>query len=409
MKLSQWILCGAAVAAMSCVATGSALAATVSGRSSTVLEWLDDPAGDQALPFYQYLQLNVQDLGTEGLDFRGYGRFGDDLEDEVDAESRLYYGYLEKKDLLSDLDVRLGRQFINVSAGASVMDGLYLDYRGFPVDLTLFGGGDVSYYEGYTAEDVIAGLEISGTLFQDLDLGLSYLQKWDGGHVARKLIGFEGQYNFQDQLSLYADLQYDWLTDGVSYALGGARYYGDPDWALRAEYLYSLPVFDATSIYSVFAVSEYEELMLEGSYNLQPGLRAFGRYTREIYDDFEDADVYEAGLEKIRTERFSGYLTGVLREDGDGQDLKGFKTRAAYLITKNVQAGVGLELDVLRRSLDAFGGGKDDFDDTTSKRLWADATIYVTDSLSVQVKTEKVQSALYDSYYRGRLRVNLTF
>ena len=75
---------------------GGALAnaATVTGRSSTALEWFDDPEGDTAVPIYQYLQLQVKDIGLPGYNFKLYGRLADDINDEVDTESRLYYGYL---------------------------------------------------------------------------------------------------------------------------------------------------------------------------------------------------------------------------------------------------------------------------------------------------------------------------
>ena len=405
----QRILCLAAAGALVGTTATGALAATVSGRSSTVLEWLDDPEGDGALPFYQYLQLNVKDIDNDGLTFRGYGRFGDDLKDELDAKSRLYYAYVEKKDLAKDLDLRFGRQFIAVAAGASVMDGLYLSYEGLPVGVSLFGGGDVQYYEGYNAKDVIAGVEATIRPMEGADVSVSYLQQWDGGNLAREMFGLEGGYSHGTKLDLYTELQYDWLSAGVSYFLGGVNYHPTTALGLRAEYLYSLPVFEATSIYSVFAVSEYEEIMLEAGYRLKPGLRTFARYSLEMYPDFDDDNVIEAGIEKIRTERFSGYLSGILRDSGDGQDLKGVKARAAYLFHEKVQAGIGAEMDVLERSLDAFGGGKDNFDDTTSSRLWADATVYVTDSLNVQLLTERAESELYDSYYRGRLRVNFTF
>jgi hypothetical protein len=169
------------------------------------------------------------------------------------------------------------------------------------------------------------------------------------------------------------------------------------------------PVFSSTSIFSVFAVDEYQELLAELNYNIDTGLRAFARYTRELYESVADANVYEAGVEKIRTERFSGYLSGVWRDGGDGQDLKGFKLRGAYLFNQYLQAGAGVELDVLDRRLDflvdRFGSG----DETTSTRIWADATVYLTKTVNVEGKVERVESDLWDEYYRGRVRLNILF
>lgn len=382
----------------------NALAASVSGRSSTEIEWFDDAQGDSALPVYEYLLLNVKDIDGKGLNFRGYGRLSDDLNDKVDAQSRLYYAFLEKKDLFQNLDLKLGRQFVSTTAGASLMDGLYLDYNNLgPLKLSLFGGGDVSYYSGYSADDTIFGAEVSGNFFKSLDLGLSYVQKWSNGDLSKELFGFDLDYDYANMLNLYSEVQFDYLSNSVSYFLGGANYHASDKWNLRAEYLYSLPVFSATSIYSVFAVNEYKELMAELTYRIKVGLNAFGRITHEMYPDYADANVFEAGIEKIRTNKFSGYLSGVWRDDKDGQDLKGFKVRGAYLFNQYVQAGVGAEVDVLQRRLE------DDSDDTTSARYWADVTGYITKKINVQAKIERVDSDLWDYYNRGRVRLNILF
>ncbi len=395
-------VCAVAVLLLMIPAQG-ALALSVSGRSSTVLEWFDDPDEDTALPVYEYLQLNLRDIDGKGLDFRGYGRLADDLNDEVKVSSELYYAYLEKRDLLNNLDLRLGRQFISTTAGASVMDGLRLDYRDLgPFALEIFGGGDVAYYEGYNAKDLIFGGEVKGRFIESLDLGLSYVQKWEGSDLTHELIGFDAEYDFRNMLNLYSETQYSWLTDEVTYFLLGGNYHKSPKWSVRAEYLYSLPVFSASSIYSVFAVAEYEEVMTELSYNIDTGLRAFARYTREFYEDFEDASVYEAGIEKIRTARLSGYLSGIVRDDGDGQDLNGVKAYGAYLFAEKFQAGLGAHVDVIERRLD-------DEDETTSSRVWADGTAFLTKAVNVQLKVERVESDLWDEYWRGRVRLNYLF
>jgi len=404
MKVWQWISLCTAIVLLAALPAGNALGASVSGRASTVFEWYDDAQEDTATPFYQYLQLNVRDIDGDGLNFRGYGRFADDLSDEVDVKSRLYFAYLEKKNILNNLDFKLGRQFISTTAGASLMDGLYLDYNGLgPLSVAVFGGGDVSYYEGYNAKDVIGGVEVSGKFFDDLHVSLSYLQKWANGDLGNELFGFDFDYDYDNMLSIYSETQFDYLSNCVSYFTFGAQYHKDSRWTLRAEYLYSLPVFSATSIYSVFAASEYEEAMLEYTYQLDVGLRAFGRYTREMYEDYSDANVYELGLEKIRTNRCAGYITGVYRDDEDGQDLRGFKVYGSYLLTSMFQAGLGVNLDVLERRLD------DDADETTAKRYWADLTAYITKKVNVEAKVERVESDLYDYYNRGRVRLNILF
>jgi hypothetical protein len=384
-------------------------AASVSGRASTVLEWYDDAGEDTALPVYQYLQLNVRDLAP-GYHFKMYGRLGDDLNDEVsDAKSRLYYAYLEKKNLVNGLDFRLGRQFISTTAGASLMDGLALDYRFLDnYKLKFFGGGDVTYYEGYNVKDVIAGVELGGRFYDNLDVAASYLQKWDGGLLAQELAGFDFSFDLAGRLYVYNESQWDILSERLSYELVGAKYRFETPVTLRLEYLYSLPVFSSTSIYSVFAVEEYEELMAEATWMVRPGLQTFLRVTREFYEEFDDASVFEFGVEKLRTGKFYGYVTGTLRKDDDGQDLEGFKVYANYRFFKQLRVGLGANVDVLEREINYFETDAE-ADETTSKRYWADVTWNLTDKISLEGKVERVESDLWDYYNRGRVRLNILF
>ncbi|MDZ4185603.1 MAG: hypothetical protein U1D97_11570, partial [Desulfuromonadales bacterium] len=321
MKRWQPLLVGFAVCLFGISLAESALAFSISGRSSTEIEWYDNADGDTAVPAYEYLLLNVKDIDGAGLNFRGYGRIADDLANEVDVDSRLYYAYLEKRALLPNLDVKLGRQFISTTAGASLMDGLYLKVRDLgPFSLTVFGGGDVSYYAGYNAKDLIDGVELTGK-FDNLQLGLSYIQRWEESELANELIGAHANYEYRQMFSLFGEGQFNYLSNSLSYFNGGFDYHRDPDWSWRAEYLYSLPVFSSTSIYSVFAVDEYQEVATELTFRHGQGVRSFVKYTREIYQDFSDANVLEGGVEKIRTDRLAYYLAGVLREGNDGQDL----------------------------------------------------------------------------------------
>ena len=403
MKRWQSLMMGFAVCLIGISLAESAQALSISGRASTEIEWFDNAQGDTALPAYEYLLLKVQDIDGKGLNFQGYGRLSDDLNNEVDADSRLYYAYLEKTDLVGNLDAKLGRQFVSTTAGASLMDGLYLDYDHLgPLKLALFGGGDVSYYSGYNAEDLIFGAEIRGTFLDTLNAGFSYVQKWQDSDLSKELFGLDVGYDFRNMLNLYSELQFDYLSDNVSYFNGGFDYHRDPSWSLRAEYLYSLPVFSSTSIYSVFAVNEYQEVATEVSFRHGQGVRSFLKYTREIYQELSDANVVEAGVEKIRTDRLSGYLSGVYRNDSDGQDLRGVRAHGSWLFNRYFQAGVGADLDVLQRRVE-------ETDESTSSRVWVDATATLSKKINVQAKVERAESDLWDEYYRGRVRLNILF
>ena len=402
MKRWQPLLAGFAVCLLGISLAESVQAFSISGRSSTEIEWYDNADGDTAVPAYEYLLLNVKDIDGAGLNFRAYGRIADDLANEVDVDSRLYYAFLEKRALLPNLDVKLGRQFISTTAGASLMDGLHLKIRDLgPFSLTVFGGGDVSYYAGYNAKDLIDGVELSGK-FDNLQLGLSYIQRWEESELANELIGFNADYEYRQMFNLFGEGQFNYLSNSLSYFNGGFDYHRDPDWSWRAEYLYSLPVFSSTSIYSVFAVDEYQEVATELSFRHGQGVRSFVKYTREIYQDFSDANVLEGGVEKIRTDRLSYYLSGVLREDDDGQDLRGVRAHGSWLFNRYFRAGIGADLDVLERRIE-------ETDETSSSRVWVDATATINKKINVEAKVERAESALWDEYYRGRVRLNILF
>jgi hypothetical protein len=408
MKPWEGLSYGLALAALVSWPAGNAMAASVSGRASTVLEWFDDPEGDTVVPIFQYLQFNALDLGNKGYNFHFYGRVGDDLADKwaEAAKTELYFAYFDKKNFLTDnLDMRLGRQFISTTAGASLMDGLRVDY-GFLDNyrLSIFGGGDVTFYEGYSLKNATWGAQIGGRFLNDLDLAFSYLAKWYEGLLSHELFGITGSVNWR-MLYLYNETQYDNISQRLTYELAGAKIHPAGKWTLRGEYLYSMPLFSAQSIYSVFAVEQYQQALGEVTYNIRPDLKAFGRYTREIYEEFSDANVFEAGIEKIRTKRISGYLSGVYRNDL--QDLWGVKGRFAYLFNHMFEAGVGAEVDVLDRYVNYFT--LEASDETTCSRIWLYGTVNLTSKTNIQAKVERIESDLWDYYYQGRVKLNILF
>lgn len=386
----------------------TSLATVITGRSSTVVEWYDMPNEETAVPAYEYLQLKARDIGGKGIHFYGYGRLADDLADEDDTvSSQLYSAYFDKNWQEQDLALRFGRQFISTTAGASVMDGAKFKVNrllGKPLSLTLFGGGDVSFDDSYKSGDYLVGGEARYDYSFGTSAGFSYLQKWDEEDLAYELIGLDARHEFAKMVDLYGELQLDLLTESVTYGLLGADYHRARDWSLRAEYLYSLPVFAATSIYSVFAVSEYQEVMLEYNRYIAYDTKAFARVNYEMYVDYDDAQVFEAGIEKMmmRSE-WGGYAVATYRLDDEGQDLYGIKLHGSYKVMPDLRAGLGAHVDVLERRLEL------DSDETTSSRIWTDATYTINKRTSLEGKVEYLESDLWDYQIRGRVRLNWTF
>jgi hypothetical protein len=75
------------------------------------------------------------------------------------------------------------------------------------------------------------------------------------------------------------------------------------------------------------------------------------------------------------------------------------------MFSKKFQAGVGANVDVLDRRIDF----ENNEDETTSNLLWLYGTYFFTDRVNLQLKLERAESDLWDEYYRGRVRFNISF
>src|SRR5512146_1160110 len=86
-------------------------AAEMKVTSSTQYLWYNSLVADQnERDLAEYLRVNVTKLDKEGkVNIYGYGRASNQLATSNDAEARLYYLYLDYRDVLPDrLDMRLG-------------------------------------------------------------------------------------------------------------------------------------------------------------------------------------------------------------------------------------------------------------------------------------------------------------
>jgi hypothetical protein len=223
--------------------------------------------------------------------------------------------------------------------------------------------------------------------------------------LAKELVGLSGRYDVARVVDVSAETQYNLIAGNISHFFGEARYHGCPLYGVSVHYLYDLPVFRATSIYSVFAVDQYSEIGADFQYNFQPGLSGVARWSHEYArgSSGSDANVYELGLEKRRVrEGLWGYALGTYRDDPSGQDMRGAKLMLAYSFAPYFQPGVGYHYDVLERRIE-------EHDETTSQRAWVFIESNITNAVSVEAKLERTQSSLYDHYWLGRIRVSYRF
>ena len=75
------------------------------------------------------------------------------------------------------------------------------------------------------------------------------------------------------------------------------------------------------------------------------------------------------------------------------------------MFNEKIHGGVGANVDVLDRRIDF----ENNEDETTSSLLWLYGTYYFTKRVNLQLKLERAESGLWDEYYRGRVRFNISF
>jgi len=373
------------------------------GEATTILESYEDPVdGADALPFYEYLRLDFREGTGEGSQrIMLYGRLAFDISDEVDVDSRLYYAYYHKNDIWERADLRVGRQWVNTVAGSPILDGVRLDWGMEDLfRLAVFGGGYVTM-EDDEGDDLVFGFSLEEDIWKNTDLTASYLQKREGGDLAQEILGLSGRTKVSKRGSAYGEFQYDMISRITSYYLAGIRLVPADRWTLKGEYLGYTPVFETTSIYSVFAVDEYQEASFSADYRVNRSWTVFGSYTREIYESFDDSDVVEAGCELRKKGGYGGYVVAVFRSGEE--DLRGLKVDYRMPAPYDISLDFGAEYNVYNRIDD------DDDDDTSARRYWVEGRKDLKDDLSLSAKLERVESIVYDYYNRGRISLRYRF
>jgi hypothetical protein len=330
-------------------------AVDIHGRSSTqFLSFINDFNNHREADIAQYLLLNVTNIDKDGkFSIYGYGRGSQDLNNGNGINGRLYYLYGEYRDLFNVADIRLGRQFINLSAGSAIMDGLQVNLKNIgPVGLTVLGGRNVVFgLDGETGYgwnmDLGASIYLLG--FERTQVDVSWLRKWDHDDVARDTVGGNfNQYLFNN-VRVYANARYDINAEVFSEVLAGVKYFPTSSLIFTGEWYQSYPTFDATSIYSVFAVNRYQEYLFRADYTINSYVSVHGGYTKEDFGDNSTSDVVEVGVTLRPIDTLAVNLS-YDRTSGYSGDLNGGMLDVTYDASKVLQLSAGMTYDVFNRN-----------------------------------------------------------
>lgn len=394
------------------LSAGSAEAVEIHGRSSTQFLSFSNIFNDQTqAEIAQYMQLGITRIDKAGkFSIYGYGRGTQDVTNGEGLNGRLYYLYGDYRDLFNKVDLRFGRQFVNMAAGNALMDGGRVDLKNVgPVALTVLGGRNVIF--GLNGELTRSGdyvFGVAGNLvgFRKTDLELGYFAKWgadsDSSGPVRETLGVAFKQYLLNSLKVYANARYDLYGEVFSEVQAGVKYFPMANLVFTGEWYQSYPQFDADSIYAVFAVNRYQEGVFRVDYTINDKIGVNAGYSRQDYGDDGMADVYAIGCRLKPIEPLLINLSYDKRHGYNGS-LDGGIIDVAFRATKELDLAAGFQYDVYTREDIATTGHE------TARKYWAGAKYKLAKNMSASGRIEDDVNRKFESDWQGRLVFNYDF
>jgi hypothetical protein len=300
--------------------------------------------------------------------------------------------------------VRVGRQFFFVSAGSALIDGAKVEARAAgPIAFSIAGGRNVLFStngEFTHGGDLAAGAQVGLTNIPQGALNLSYLVTYDQSELATEKVGLAADKRFGKYAELYTQLRYDVLSEVWNEIEVGASTAIVPRVKLTAEYFRSIPTFEATSIFSVFAVDRYQEIAAKADVEITKSLSAEGEFRNESYGSDQNANAGELGLRYRPTDASSVRAAGIWR-NGVGGKLAGFELSGDMAVAKQFTLAAGVQHDVYRRDLQTGN--------QTASRYWLGGDVKLRKDVSVAARVEDNINENWNHDVRGRLALNVDF
>jgi predicted porin len=239
-------------------------------------------------------------------------------------------------------------------------------------------------------------------------LGVSYVRKYKDSDLAREEFGGNFRY-FYKFLSPYAQVRYDRLSETFDEMTYGLDIFPLRNLMIKGEYYQTYPTFDATSIYSVFAVDRYREYLARAEYSFEFPVTAFVSYKRQIYEEADNADVYTIGARVYPIEHLTvtgdfNYRMGYSGFDASNGNSKGklvgYELSGSYTVMKALTVFGGLQYDTYNRpELNGLN---------SATRYWAGGQWAATKDLTVNARIENNINENFDHRTLGRVSLDWT-
>jgi hypothetical protein len=294
-------------------------------------------------------------------------------------------------------------QFVNISAGSALIDGVEADIKKVgPVGFVLMGGRNVIFGEDEALTSHSYSLGFSAYLTGDsmTYFDVSYYRAYDYGDISRDIIGSSYKQYFIDSIKVYANARYDLTAEVFNEVLGGIKYFPTLNLMTTAERYESSPTFDTTSIFSVFAVDQFKENIFRVEYTAAAWVDVSVGYSRESFGEGSRANLYEAGL-KLRPSITT--TIGLFHDKRSGYpgDLAGYRAYAEYSKFGKWKASAGIDYDSYQR--DDMTGQE------TAKKYWAAGRYKFSKNMSSSVRVEDNVNINYSRDMQGRLTFDVDF
>lgn len=394
---------------------GLARAVDLRFQSSTQYLWYTDPfQNDDQSDLVQYVKIDATKIDPAGrFSAFGYGRVsyqfgGDDdsaLGDDDGAIGRLYFLYVNYALPENRGDLRLGRQYVAVGAGAGTIDGIQAQVRKLgPVTFSAFAGYDVRFAQTTDRSEsgnYLFGASAGGSFLKGNNLELSYISRYDEDDQVREMAGLHADQGIYGKAKTYLDWRFDLLHESTSEFLLGAKYFALPGLVtVTGEYFFSYPTFDADTIYTAFAVTSYWEALGRVDWILSDEYTLYGTYTRGDYDG-PTADAGALGV-RARPKKIAGLgvNASVDYRSGYPGDLTGFQLSADYAWKKALLAA-GITYDVFQR--DSMTG------DFSAKKYWVACSCDFRKDMTAKIRIEDTVTRQFENEFQGRASVDIRF
>ena len=193
-------------------------AVDIAGTSNTYLRSSETVDGSNLLPLYEYLDLSVQNPGTESVSVHLGGWLRYDLRDDSFGKKKnsdLQYGYVGYRAKTRNAAVNLGRVMVFEGVATERVDGIYArtDVMG-GLGISAFGGVPVETNTNLPGNDTIYGGRISHQYADLYTIGLSYLKEEKNSVTFRQEAGVDLWIKPVNKVELSGRSSYNTQTTG---------------------------------------------------------------------------------------------------------------------------------------------------------------------------------------------------